>query len=123
MRLTRDLIENKHGKNFSVFSGKRLTMHHKCGIIEAHQGEQQKQKEKLKMESMNRLSRMTVTEEQLKLLYEACVREKSSWCGKAQQAEREGKKKLMSLTAERMKAYENLIRVIGESEILEDIAE
>lgn len=75
------------------------------------------------MESMNRLSRMTVTEEQLKLLYEACVREKSSWCGKAQQAEREGKKKLMSLTAERMKAYENLIRVIGESEILEDIAE
>lgn len=82
-----------------------------------------KKKEKLKMENMNRLNRMTVTEEQLKLLYEACVREKSNWCGMAQQAEREGKKKLMSLTVERMKAYENLIRVIGEAEILEDIAE
>lgn len=75
------------------------------------------------MENMNRLNRMTVTEEQLKMLYEACVREKSRWFGMAQQAEREGKKKLMSLTAERMKAYENLIRVIGEAEILEDIAE
>lgn len=27
-------------KKFSEFSGNRLTMHHKCGIIEAHQGEQ-----------------------------------------------------------------------------------
>lgn len=75
------------------------------------------------MENLNRRNRMTVTEEQLKLLYEACVREKSRWCGKAQQADREGKKRLMSLTAERMKAYENLIRVIGEAEIIDDIAE
>lgn len=50
MRLTRDLMENKHGKIFSVFSGKRLTSTKICGIIEAHQGEQQK-KEKLKMEN------------------------------------------------------------------------
>lgn len=75
------------------------------------------------MENMNRLNRMTVTEEQLKLLYEACVREKSRWCEMSQQADREGKKRLMSLTAERMKAYENLIRVIGEAEIIDDIAE
>lgn len=75
------------------------------------------------MENMNRLNRLTITEEQLKLLYKACVKEKSHWCGMSQQAEREGKKRLMSLTAERMKAYEDLIRVIGEAEILEDIAE
>lgn len=75
------------------------------------------------METMNRLNRLTVTEEQLMLLYKACVREKSRWCGMSQQAEREEKMKLMCLTAERMKAYEDLIRVIGEAEILEDIAE
>lgn len=43
------------------------------------------------MENMNRLNRMTVTEEQLKLLYEACVREKKPlvWDGAASRSRRE----------------------------------
>lgn len=110
-------------KKFFCFFWKTLDKHQNLWYNKGTSRGTTKQKEILKMENMNRLNRMTVTEEQLKLLYEACVREKSHWCGMAQQAEREGKKKLMSLTAERMKAYENLIRVIGEAEILEDIAE
>lgn len=75
------------------------------------------------MENMDRLNRLTLTEEQLKLLYEACVREKSRWCEMAQQAEREGKMRFMCSAVDRMKAYVDLQRLIGEAEILEDIAE
>lgn len=84
MRLTRDLMENKHEKNFPVFFWKTLDKHQNLWYNKGTSRGTTKQKEILKMENMNRLNRMTVTEEQLKLLYKACVREKSRWCGMAQ---------------------------------------
>lgn len=75
------------------------------------------------MLTLNRLNRLTVTELQLNLLYEACVREKRRWNRMSQQADREGNERLISLTAEQIKAYENLMRAIIEAEILDDIAE